>query len=72
MTVWTQEADMPELDLPGGSYFQLEAIDPSTGAAVTGVTVTDVAIYGLDISQALGALEDVVPAWTPLEVEENL
>lgn len=63
---------MPELDLPGGSYFELEAIDPITGDPVTGVTVSDVAVYGIDLGGELAPLEDVVPAWTPLEVEENL
>jgi hypothetical protein len=30
-------------------YLRFEAIDPATGAAVTGVTVSDVAVYGVII-----------------------
>lgn len=46
MTVRTLMAAAPGLDLPGGAYIRLEAIDSDTGAAVTGVSVTQVAVYG--------------------------
>ncbi len=61
---------MPPLQLPGGSTLRLEAISPTTGAAITGVAVSDVAVYGIDISSQLGTLlEDVIPGYTPGEVE---
>lgn len=39
-------APMPLITLDAGCTLTLEAIDPDTGAAVTGVTVSAVAIYG--------------------------
>lgn len=46
MAVYQTEADMPMLELPGGSIFELRAIDPDSGATVTGVDVSNFAIYG--------------------------
>lgn len=37
---------MPSMKLEAGMQLVLEAIDPTTGAAVTGVTATHWAIYG--------------------------
>jgi hypothetical protein len=70
MTFWTLESDLPWIELPGETVITFEAIDPTTGSAVSGVSVSEVAIYG----DALGGgivETDVVPAWTPLEVEEQ-
>lgn len=39
-------APLPQLVLAGGMIVKLEAIDPTTGAAVAGVTVSHIAIYG--------------------------
>ncbi len=36
----------PELDLPDGYVVTWAAIDPTTGADVAGVKVTDVSIFG--------------------------
>jgi hypothetical protein len=50
-------------------FVKLEAIDPSTGAAVAGVTASGWAIYGLDMSDVLGQqIEIVIPDLTPEEV----
>jgi hypothetical protein len=46
VTVRTLTAATPGLPLDGGMYLRLEAINPSTGAAVAGVTVSNVAVYG--------------------------
>jgi len=70
VTVYTLESDMPLVDLPGGSLIVFEAVDPSTGAAVSGVNVTDVAVYADALGGGAIEIEDVVPSWTPLEVEE--
>lgn len=40
------EAPLPLIKLYAGMIVRLEAFDPSTGAAVAGVTVGNVAIYG--------------------------
>lgn len=69
MTVYTLESDMPMFDLPGGAQIVFEAIDPTTGSAVSGVTVQNVAVYADDLGGGVLDVEDVVPAWTPLEVE---
>lgn len=70
MTVYTLESDMPLVDLPGGSLIVFEAIDPVTGSAVSGVSVANVAIYADDLGGGAIQIEDVVPSWTPLEVED--
>lgn len=71
MTVWTQEADLPWIELPGGFQLVFEAISPTTGAAITGCTVSNVALYGLNIAATLGKLEDVIPGWTSEEVGQG-
>lgn len=66
----TTEADMPWLDLPGGFMFTLEAVSPTTGAAVAGVNVSSIAVYGEDLN--LGELlTDEVPEYTALEVVDT-
>lgn len=39
-------APLPIIDLLPGAVIRLEAIDPTTGAAVAGVSVSDITIYG--------------------------
>jgi hypothetical protein len=41
-------APLPLITLDAGCTVTLEAIDPDTGAAVTGVIVSQVAIYGVN------------------------
>lgn len=60
---------MPAIRLASGMKLKLEAIDPTTGAAVTGVTATDWAIYGENVSAETRPLVDLIPALTPNEVE---
>ena len=69
MTVYTLDAGLPAAVLPGGSKIRFEAISPTTGAAITGVTVADIAIYGYNRSDGAGTLAGEVPRWTPTEVE---
>lgn len=42
-----RQTGMTPLDLEPGSTVQLEAIDPTTGLPVAGVTVSDATIYAL-------------------------
>jgi hypothetical protein len=69
MTVYTLQAPMPEINLVSGMLIKLEAIDPTTGAAATGVVATNWAIYGIDMSAVLDELQDLVPALTRDEVQ---
>lgn len=55
---------MPEMTVPGGTSLTLEAIDPTTGSSVAGVVLTNVAVYGYDLSSETTAIEDVIPAYT--------
>jgi hypothetical protein len=48
---YTLQTGLPNLPLLPGMKLRLEAIDPTTGAAVTGVTATDWAIYANDESR---------------------
>lgn len=65
MTARTLEASVADLALPGGSILKLEAISPTSGAAITGVTVSEVVIYGVGIS-ADNLPDPGLPAWVPL------
>jgi hypothetical protein len=51
-------APLPEIDLGPGCQVVLEAIDPSTGATVAGVVITDATIYAEDVS---GLGFDILP-----------
>lgn len=70
MTVRTLVAATPGLPLNGGSFLRLEAIDPSTGAAVNGITVSNIVVYGYDVSTNGGGFDlDVIPLLTPEEID---
>jgi hypothetical protein len=49
----TLKAGIPVLALYDGMLVQFEAISPTTGAAITGVVVSNVAIYGDDLTSDL-------------------
>ena len=40
----------PDLDLPGGYTFRFDAVDPVTGATVSGVLVSAVAVGAADLA----------------------
>jgi len=46
MTVHTLDAGLPEITLPGGFVVKFEAISPTTGLAISGVSVSAISIYG--------------------------
>lgn len=54
MTVHTLTAPIPEIVLVPGMVLRLEAIDPTTGADVAGVTASEWAIYGVDMDAEAG------------------
>lgn len=62
---------MPVMSLNSGCTVTLEAIDPATGANVTGVTVTLAAFYGLNLTEDAtnGELPpELLPSASPLWV----
>lgn len=59
-------AGFPEIDLVAGMKLRLEARSTATDAAVTGVTATLWAIYGLQVSDT--PTTDTVPLYTALEI----
>ena len=63
------EADLPWMDVPEQYTFLFEAIDPSTGSAVSGVSVSSVAIKGENLGD-IGALTRIIPTLTPDELED--
>jgi hypothetical protein len=48
----TLQAPAPSLPLTPGMVLKLESLDPDADAAITGVTCTQWAIYGYDLSPA--------------------
>lgn len=61
--------------LSSGFLVVWEAIDPTTGAAVTGVEISNASAYGdvpeLTAGPAPGGIDDTVPLYTPLQLEEQ-
>lgn len=55
MAVPTDAPMPPGLDLPDGYIVQFAALDPSTGAAVSNVTVSNVSIFGTILGSAASA-----------------
>lgn len=51
----------PDLDLADGYVIRLAALDPTTGAAVASVVVTDVSLFGTN----LGGTADTAFAYGP-------
>ena len=53
-----------------GATAVFEAIDPVTDAEVTGVTITDPVIAGVNLSADPSSVQaDVAPLWVPLPLE---
>lgn len=64
-------APLPEMVLQPGMSVVFEAIDPASGAAVTGVKVTEVSIFGDttsggDTSGGSVNVTDVAPEFVPI------
>lgn len=51
----------PDLDLPDGYVVRWAAIDPNTGAAVAGVVVKNVSIFGTLLGGATTGTTDLGP-----------
>lgn len=64
MADYTLHEGFPNLRLQEGMRVRLNAIDPSTGAEVTGVVSSRWSIYGDDQADTAAGLEDVVPLLT--------
>lgn len=64
MAEYTIAEGFPHIPLTAGMQIKLEAVSPTTGAAVTGVTSSRWAIYGDDESDSALGIEDVVPLLT--------
>lgn len=52
MATYTLTAPTPEIVMTAGMQLRLEAIDPTTGDPVSGVTASAWSIYGDDMDQA--------------------
>jgi hypothetical protein len=66
-------ATMPALPLIANYTVEWVAIDPATGDDVSGVTITNPTLYGIDLSGNVGVtsnVPDVSPVWLP--VPDNL
>jgi len=65
-------AGMPaSLDLPAGWTLQFAAVDPSSGAAVNGVTISAAAIIASQIQGSYTdlSLPSIAPIWVPIPLE---
>ena len=68
MAHWILEADVPMMELPGETVFTLTAINPTSGAPVADVTLSNIVIYGRNVAGG-GLVERIIPTLTPEEVE---
>lgn len=71
-----QVAPMAKTTLISGMTIAFEAIDPSTGLAVSGVKISNAAVYGDDgsgqaavVEETAAPLEISAPLWAPLPVD---
>ncbi len=66
MTAHQLLAPMPELTLDSGCSVAWEAIDPATGAAVTGVVITVATVRAVNLAPEEAAPPaDVLPVFVP-------
>jgi hypothetical protein len=54
---------MPAIALYGGATLVLEALNPTTGATVAGVTIDQATLYAAELDGAGGGDPDVFPVW---------
>lgn len=62
MTDWTIHEGFPDIPIEAGMVLRLNAVSPTTGNVVNGVSATLWSIYGRDESGA--DLPDVIPLLT--------
>jgi hypothetical protein len=67
-TDYTLHEGFPDIPIEPGMRLRLNAVSPTTGNAVAGVTASVWSIYGRDTSGA--PLPDVVPLYTAEEIGE--
>lgn len=70
MTAYQLIGPLPPLTLDAGCMVTFEAIDPATGAAVTGVTVSSASLYGVNLTDDADTgpapEEDPLPLFVPI------
>ena len=65
-------APMPAYTLDSGCIITFEAIDPDTGAVVSGVTITNAGVYGVNDDQTFPSLEAPgLPLFVPIPDTED-
>lgn len=65
---------LAQATLSGGMIVRFEAIDPTTGANVTGVKVSNVAVLAnLEAAGLSGQvpLDDAIPQWVPVPLDDQ-
>lgn len=65
----TEQVGFPAIPLNAGMKVRLRAISPTTGAAITGVTAREWAIYGRDESEPLPEPDPTVE-WVTIPMED--
>lgn len=73
MAVQELLSTLAEVTLSPGFEIVFEAIDATTGLPVTGVTISNAAVYG-DVPEAApgpATFDDTVPLYTPLALDEQ-
>lgn len=61
MATLTLQAPLPAADLPGGVTIKFEAISPTTGAAVSGVTIANAAVTAIQTNVPDDAIDPAGP-----------
>jgi hypothetical protein len=63
---------MPAYTLDSGCIITFEAIDPDSGAVVSGVTISNAAVYGVNDDQTVPSLTPPPPPlFVPLALSEQ-
>jgi hypothetical protein len=73
LTAFQLIGPLPVLTLDHGCTITAEAIDEATGAAVTGVTVSAVAIYGVNFAPDMAGDQspDATPLFVPIPASDE-
>lgn len=70
MAHWTQESDLPWIELAGGMILEFVALDPDSAGEVADVSVANIAIYSQDLGDDGGVVERIIPSLAFLPDEE--
>ena len=59
------DSPLPVTILLANYVIVIDAVDPTTGATVSGVVISDVSISGINVAKIVGVSQDLTPILIP-------